>query len=146
MNLSKQLMICSQCANIAREAHKGQTRRGGGDYYTEHVFPVAQSLARDGDLIAACVGYLHDVVEDTDITVEDLLAKGIPPAIAYTVALLTKQEGERYDEYIRNVCGSPIARKVKLADIINNLSANPTSNQLFKYGVALQILSEFNDE
>ena len=98
---------------------------------TSYVFkdPVSPHLAAaqmmqpvDPDMIAAdfaSVALLHDVAEDTAVTLEDL-AHVFPPAVVHALALLTHQPGTSYDDYIRTLRGDPIAATVKRADLLHN--------------------------
>ena len=76
------------------------------------------------DEISCCAALLHDVVEDTDLTLEDL-RKDFPEAVVEVVALLTHDDSAEYNnsdyfDYIRKIKLHPIAKKVKLADIAHN--------------------------
>lgn len=116
---------------LARVAHSGQTRSGGEAYF-EHVLRVAQAAWKsDGDdnWIASAIGYLHDTVEDTTITLGTLRDVGFPRELVTDVALLTRGEDETYDHYIDRLIefGSDDALIVKLADLNDNLNALATS-------------------
>jgi (p)ppGpp synthase/HD superfamily hydrolase len=67
------------------------------------------------------VALLHDVVEDTEYTVEDLRKAGYSQKILRSLNCLTKRDGEEYDQFIKRVKRNPLARKVKVADIEDNL-------------------------
>ncbi|MFH5811285.1 hypothetical protein [Companilactobacillus sp. FL22-1] len=67
---------------------------------------------------------MHDILEDTDTTVEDLLEDGIPEKIVNTVKLLTRTSDETYHEYLEKLKPNPIAKEVKLADLADNLNLN----------------------
>jgi (p)ppGpp synthase/HD superfamily hydrolase len=67
------------------------------------------------------VALLHDVVEDTEYTVEDLRKAGYSQKILRSLNCLTKRDGEEYDQFIKRVKRNPLARKVKIADIEDNL-------------------------
>jgi (p)ppGpp synthase/HD superfamily hydrolase len=77
---------------------------------------------------------LHDVVEDSGLTIEDLRREGIPEAALAAVAHLTRVDGESYDEFIERVKQNDIARGVKLADLEDNMNikriARPTGKDL----------------
>jgi len=76
---------------IALEAHRGQYRRDGATDYIEHPCAVAELFESDNKQ-ARAVAYLHDVIEDTRVTPEDLIARGIPPSVVEAVLLLTKKK------------------------------------------------------
>ena len=103
--------------NIATEAHKGQKDKGGMDYITHPAF-VAAHVDSDEEKAAA---WLHDVIEDTDVTLEDFAASGIPKDILRAVEAVTKRDGEDYSDYIRRVASNRIASAVKRADMTHNM-------------------------
>ena len=114
-------------ANIALEiainAHKGQKDLGGRDYI-EHPKAVADLLETDEE---KTVAYLHDVLEDTAITEEDLVIMGISSEIVCAIKVLTKKRGEPYTEYIERVKENELARKVKIADLQHNMDLSRIS-------------------
>ena len=101
--------------NIAYHAHHGQVDKAGIPYIF-HPLHLAESME---DEISCCAALLHDVVEDTNITLEDL-AQQFPAEVVNVVALLTHEEGVDYFDYVRRIKDNPIARKVKLADLAHN--------------------------
>jgi (p)ppGpp synthase/HD superfamily hydrolase len=102
---------------IAVEAHRGQTQKCGAPYVL-HPLHVMQSLTGEAERIAAV---LHDVVEDTDVTLEDLGKEGFAAEIVEAVGLLTHDDADGYDEYVDRLRGNPIARRVKIADLEHNM-------------------------
>lgn len=100
---------------IAYRAHEGQRDKAGIPYIF-HPFHLAEQMP---DELTTCVALLHDVVEDTPLTLDDL-AGDFPPAITNAVALLTHQPGTSYDDYIRALRDDPIAATVKRADLLHN--------------------------
>jgi hypothetical protein len=70
---------------------------------------------------------LHDVVEDADVSVDDLLAGGYPGEVAAAVECLTRRSGEAYHDYIDRVANNDVARRVKVADLEENLANNRRS-------------------
>ncbi len=100
---------------IAYEAHAGQV-----DYnnvpYIFHPYHLAEQM---DDEISCTVALLHDVVEDTDLTIEDL-EQEFPKAVTEIVKLLTHDESVDYFDYIRGIKTNPIAIKVKLEDLKHN--------------------------
>ena len=124
---------------IARRAHANQFRRDGVTPYIEHPAAVAAWLSgNDDDTIATA--WLHDVIEDTAENGVTLRAAGVSENVIRAVMALTKHPGQEYDEYIKNVKKNPMARKVKIADMINNLCDMPTSAQIKKYNRGLKAL------
>lgn len=103
---------------IARQAHAGQVDKGGADYIG-HPLRVMERGENEEQKI---VGVLHDVVEDYDWTFEMLEEEGFAPAIIEALKCVTKlSEGEDYDDFISRVMTNPLAVKVKLYDIEDNL-------------------------
>jgi len=100
---------------IAYDAHHGQTDKAGVPYVF-HPLHLAEAME---DEICCCAALLHDVVEDTAVTLEDLAAV-FPPEVVEAVALLTHEEGTDYFDYVRRIRSNPIALKVKLADLAHN--------------------------
>lgn len=109
-------MYAQRAYALAKKAHLGQKDKGGNDYI-EHPKAVASMMDTD---IEKAVAYLHDVVEDTKISFDDLKECGFPNQIIEAVKALTKQKNESYDVYIDRVIRNPIAKKVKLADMKHN--------------------------
>ncbi|MEG1506685.1 MAG: GTP pyrophosphokinase [Erysipelotrichaceae bacterium] len=126
-------MLYSELAyEIAKQAHMGQKDKAGVDYI-HHPETVASMMETD---IEKSVAYLHDVVEDTTITLEMLKAKGFSNEVINAVNAITKRAGEEYNEYLHRVAENPIAFKVKLADMKHNSNLNrfenPTSENVEK--------------
>lgn len=115
---------------VAAKAHEGQTDKAGEPYIL-HPLRVMLRLTSIEDMITAI---LHDVVEDSDITFEDLRSKGFSEQIIEAINLVTKKPGESYDDFIRRAASNPIARRVKLADLKDNCRLsrikNPTDDDL----------------
>lgn len=122
---------------IATEAHRGQFRRDGKTPYISHPEAVASALEGEIEQAAAI---LHDTIEDTGMTAQDLLNRGVDPEIVRVVELLTHTKGESYLDYILRVKGDPIATRIKLADIKHN-STTSSGNQRSKYDLAVYILT-----
>jgi len=107
--------LTNKAMKIAYAAHHGQVDYNGIPYI---LHPVHLAEAMD-DEISCCAALLHDVVEDTTVTMEDL-AKEFPRDVIDVLKLLTHQEGTDYFDYVRSIKANPIAVKVKLADIAHN--------------------------
>ena len=93
-----------------------------GFNHSEGVGSIAIELGLGRDHIA--VGYLHDVVEDTYLTLDDLKELGFGFDIIESVDRLTQREGEDYEEYLDRLTGDEVAWQVKLLDIMHNISRN----------------------
>ena len=101
---------------IALAAHDGQVDKAGAPYIF-HPLRMMLSLA---SLEERMVAVLHDVVEDSDVTLDRLRAEGFPDAVVAAIDALTKRDGEEYEVFIRRVGPLPLARRVKLADLRDN--------------------------
>lgn len=128
---------------LAARAHAGQRDKGGHPYIL-HPLRVMQAVSGQAERIAAV---LHDIVEDTAITFDDLLAEGFSVEVVDAVRALTKFDGETREQAARRIVRNPIARAVKLADIADNMDlsriSNPTERdfaRLREYEVARGIL------
>lgn len=112
----------NQYFHIARSfavmAHYKQKRRSGDDFIT-HPIAVASKMQ---DLERKTVAILHDVIEDTDATYEDLFKIGIPFYLVVHVKHMTRTGEESYDEYIEKVSQCNFCTPIKVADIKHNLS------------------------
>ena len=101
---------------IAFEAHKGQVDKSGVPYIY-HPIHLAEQMTEESTI---CVALLHDVVEDTSISIEDLTAQGFDAAVLEALKLLTHDVTVPYMEYVAAIKNDPIARAVKLADLRHN--------------------------
>ena len=116
-------MTPDDVADFARRAHAGQVDQQGRDYFEHHLVPVAALLRPFGD-DAATAGLLHDVLEDTPATADDLRALGVPDAVVAAVESVTRRDDEPYEALIERAAAHPLGRLVKLADNWHNLSSN----------------------
>ncbi|VIR40703.1 guanosine polyphosphate pyrophosphohydrolases/synthetases (COG0317) [Streptococcus pneumoniae] len=101
---------------VAKKAHFGQTDRAGIDYI-KHPETVASFVTTDEE---KAVAYLHDVIEDTTLTLLDLKKEGFSKNIIEAVDILTKKKGQDYQPYLNLVKTNELARVVKLADLRHN--------------------------
>lgn len=107
--------------DIARLAHAGQTDKGGANYFAAHVCGVAATLRGGGHPEAVVdAGWLHDVLEDTAWTAEDLASAGVSAEVIETVKLVTR-DGRSDVDYYADIRNDAAALAVKTADIQNNL-------------------------
>ncbi|MBQ7121521.1 MAG: bifunctional (p)ppGpp synthetase/guanosine-3',5'-bis(diphosphate) 3'-pyrophosphohydrolase [Clostridia bacterium] len=104
---------------ISFNAHKEQIDKSGMPY-VYHPYEVASHM---DDEYSTCTALLHDVVEDTEITLDDLRKEGFPEEVIEALSLMTHADGVPYDDYIKALKTNPIAVKVKLADLTHN--SNP---------------------
>jgi GTP diphosphokinase / guanosine-3',5'-bis(diphosphate) 3'-diphosphatase len=117
-----------------------------GEPYILHPLRLMLRMAIEAERIAAV---LHDVVEDSQVTIEDLIAEGFAREIVHAVDALSRREGEDYMEFVKRASEDPIARRVKQADLEDNLDLTrirkPTDRELdrmHRYQRALEILAE----
>lgn len=123
--------------HIAVEAHQGQTDLDGNPAIL-HPITVGMMGKTDEE---KCAGFLHDVVEDTDWTFEQLAHMGIPTGIIQALRLLTHQSGEDYNTYVQRIIdsGNPIALQVKYNDLQHNFARGKAHPRLqAKHGPALE--------
>jgi len=124
----RQVPSVEDAISLAAHAHRGQRYPSPErEPYIFHPLRVMLSLNGPADQI---VGVLHDAVEDTDIELRHLVEAGYPSEIVAAVDSLTRRAQETYDEYIERVAVNEIGRRVKLADLRENLANNlrlPTS-------------------
>lgn len=102
---------------IAVDAHTGQVDKVGQPYIL-HVLRVMSKMKTEETMMVAT---LHDVVEDTDITLEYLREVGFSDDVIGAVDAITKRDGDNYEDYLARVYANEIARQVKLADLEDNM-------------------------
>lgn len=147
--------MIKESRELAKRFHSGQFRRDGKTPYFYHVEDVFHRLINkcQKDLssfnlnILGSVAYLHDILEDTDCTEDDIwyeLLKNKENSpnnirlVIQHVNALTKQDEQDYEDYILTLYEDE--KIVKIADILSNLSDSPTKNQVKKYSKALTLL------
>lgn len=138
--------LTKKAYDIACERHRGQSDRGGVPYIV-HPCTLAAQMPTEA---SAAVALLHDVLEDSDATREELAAQGIPDSIISSVVLLSRNYWPdlHYMEYIQNLRQDPIAVMVKKADLQHNLNLSrlghpPTEEELglhHRYEKAIRLL------
>jgi (p)ppGpp synthase/HD superfamily hydrolase len=102
---------------LAASAHRGQRDKAGRPYIL-HPLRMMLRLQTDEERLVAV---LHDVVEDSDVTLDDLRRQGYGERIVAAVDHLTRREGESYDDFVARAAADPLARAVKVADLEDNL-------------------------
>lgn len=127
------------------EAHKNQTDKSGLPYVF-HPFHVAEQMHDEKTTIVAL---LHDVIEDTSYTLQDLRAMGFNQEVLDAIALMTHDNNVPYMEYVAKIRENPIARTVKLADLRHNSDLTRMDEitetelkRVEKYKAAMQLLTE----
>jgi len=114
LSSEEQLLLA---ATVATRAHQGQKRKDGTPYIAH---PIRVAIRCEGKL-EKTAALLHDVIEDTDVTYEELRELGFSQTIIDIVEKLTKRPGEKYADFIQRCAADAIATRVKLADIADNL-------------------------
>lgn len=116
-------MDIEMAISIALKAHKGQAHKGqvdkGGNPYILHPLAVMNRVETIEEKIVAV---LHDVVEDTEVTIDQLRETGFSEEILEAINLLTKAKEDSYEEFIEKTLKNRIARNVKIADIKENMN------------------------
>ena len=108
--------MLDKAIELAKIAHEGQVDKGGHPYIN-HPLRVMNNLEIVEEKIVAV---LHDAVEDSDLTLEDLRRSGFSEVIVEAIAAITKQEGEKRKDYLKRVELNKIALRVKIADMTDN--------------------------
>ena len=139
--------LVNKALKIAYAAHHGQLDYNGIPY----IFHPVHLAEQMDDEISCCAALLHDVVEDTPVTMENL-AREFPAEVIEVLKLLTHKDGVEYFTYVRAMKDHPIARKIKLADIAHNsdqsrcvgsdLTEEKLAHWRSKYEKATKILTE----
>ena len=109
--------IIETSLEIALTAYRGKKDKAGRTYVL-HPLRVMLKMTGDEEMAAAL---LHDVIEDSTFTAEDLCRAGIPAPVVEAVTCLTRTAGETYARFIDRVRGNRLARAVKIADLEDNL-------------------------
>jgi len=110
--------------NLAVDAHNGQYRKYSGDPYIVHPFRVMLALAGESTEVR-CAAVLHDVVEDTSVTLHGIRVQ-FGEQIAQLVDAVSRRKDETYAEFIdRSIAAGPDAVKIKIADIRDNMADGP---------------------
>ena len=137
-------------AEIAYKVHKNQLRKDGSNYL-DHIKNVAANFNMGSN--RHIVSLLHDVVEDSDMTIEDLKNEGFSEEICAAVDSITRRESEKYFDYIDRVKINSIARDVKIADLKDNIDlskfktiSNDDISRTKRYLKAMQIIKNHINE
>ena len=112
----KKKLYLDRAIELAKQHHEGQTDKAGKPYIN-HPLRVMNQVESEEEKIVAV---LHDIVEDTNISLNDLRNEGFSEEVVSAVECLTKQDGENYDSYIERISFNPLAVKIKLADLEDN--------------------------
>lgn len=140
--------LTCKAMNLAYDAHHGQLDKNGVPYIF-HPYHLAEQMK---DEFTTCAALLHDVVEDTDVTISELEDQ-FPQEVINAVKLLTHDPNVDYFDYVTAIKDDPIAKAVKLADLYHNSDLNrfiddetrnseKTLQRLKKYSKAIELLTE----
>lgn len=109
--------LLARAVSIAEKAHAAQKDRYGAPYILHPLRVMARVHSPEERIVAV----LHDVVEDTDWTFDQLAAEGFSPEIIQALDSVTKRPGEPYPLFVQRSAANPMGRKVKLADLEDNM-------------------------
>lgn len=136
-------VLTKQALKLCFEAHRDQTDKSGMPYVF-HPFHLAEQMDTEE---STTVALLHDVVEDTDYTLEDLKAMGFPNNVIDALALMTHNPRVPYMEYVKAISANSLATKVKLADLRHNSDLSRLDSvdekalsRVKKYAAAIELL------
>jgi (p)ppGpp synthase/HD superfamily hydrolase len=137
--------LTKKAMKLCFTAHKDQTDKSGLPYVF-HPFHLAEQMTDEYTAVAAL---LHDVVEDTPYTFDDLAAMGFPAEVISALRLLTHDPAVPYMDYVAQAKKNPIARAVKLADLMHNSDLTRLDEitpaalaRAEKYQAAIRLLEE----
>lgn len=135
--------MTKKAMKIAFEAHKNQVDKSGLPYIY-HPIHLAEQM---DDENSVTVALLHDVVEDTDWTLEQLKAEGFSDSVITALSYMTHNDSVPYMEYVEKIAENPVATKVKLADLSHNSDLSrldyvdeKAKNRVKKYKKAIDLL------
>lgn len=110
--------MLNKAIEIANRAHMGQVDKAGAPYI---LHPLRVMMTRDNEIERICA-VLHDVIEDSDVTFDDLRGEGFSEEIIEVLNCITKRAGESYEDFIDRILGNETACRVKLADLCDNMN------------------------
>jgi len=135
--------MTKKALKLCFEAHRDQIDKSGMPYVF-HPFHLAEQMDTETSTIVAL---LHDVVEDTNYTLQDLKALGFPSNVIDALALMTHDPKVPYMEYVKGISANPLATKVKLADLRHNSDLSRLDSvdekalsRVKKYAAAIELL------
>ena len=137
--------LTKQAMKLCFAAHKDQTDKSGLPYVF-HPFHLAEQMPDEESTVVAL---LHDVVEDTPYTLEDLAQMGFPQSVLEALRLMTHDPSVPYLDYVAKLKSNPITRRVKLADLRHNSDLTrldrvdeKARQRVEKYAAAIRLLEE----
>ena len=139
--------IIAKSLSIAIRAYAGKFDKAGSEYI-KHPLRVMAKMQTDNEM---SVALLHDVIEDSEITADELLSEGIPTDVVNAIICLTKIDDESYTDFIVRVKSNTLATKIKIADIEDNINvlrlkslSDTDLDRVKKYHSAWRYLTENN--
>ena len=127
---SESMATLERAIEIAARAHTGMVDRGGAPYILHPLRVMLAQISNEARIVAV----LHDVVEDCDVTIEQLSDEGFTPHVLDGIVSVTKRPGESYPDFVARAGANPLGRLVKLADLTDNSDlsrlAAPTDHDL----------------
>jgi (p)ppGpp synthase/HD superfamily hydrolase len=111
------MSLLEKAISIATQAHLGQRDKMGAPYIT-HPLRVMARVDTEAEKIVAI---LHDVVEDTPVTMENLKSEGFPDELLQALDCVTNRPDEPYEDFVQRSASNPIALRVKIADLEDNM-------------------------
>ena len=153
--------LTKKAINIAYNKHNGQIGKDGIPYFC-HPYHVAEridklckkaSMSKEKHEDLICVALLHDILEDTDMTVDSLYQEGFSDSIVHAVIALTRQKGETYNDYIKRCRENAYAAVIKTFDLVHNMDLSRLDNltdidekRCKKYKKALSLLNTSKED
>lgn len=143
--------LIEEARRIAEYAHLGQTNPKNGEPYIRHPERVAvytrmtaewMGLTEPDRQRAIAAAWLHDVIEDTPVTMESLRGLGVPGPVLLAVVVLTRTESITEKNYYRRIASDRIARAVKWADMIDN--TDPGRMAVLPIAVAHRLIEKYD--
>ena len=123
--------MLNKAIEIAARAHSGQVDKGGNPYIMHPLRVMLNFCESELESVKICA-VLHDVVEASDISLDDLRAEGFSDEVIAALGCLTKKQGENYDDFISRVLTNEIACKVKNGDLADNMDLTRIPNTTVK--------------
>lgn len=120
--------MLNRAVEIASQALAGMTDEQGQPYI-EHTLRIINRMDTEEEKLVAA---LHDVVEDSEVSLSDLLDEGFPRRVLAIVGMLTKRSDMTYFEYIEDICSVPLAAKIKIAEIEDNYDEKRVAKMSFR--------------
>lgn len=135
--------LVKKAMKIALDVHKDQVDKGGYPYIAHPLHLAEQMATEDGTIVAL----LHDVIEDGDISLDYLKSEGFSDEVVKAIDLLTRKRSQTYSEYILEISKYPLAKSVKIKDLMHNLDESRIPSEGFfslrgRYEKALKFLQE----